>query len=323
MEWLNYHHLFYFWKVVRAGSITRASRELHLAPSTISAQMRMLEEQLGEKLLARQGRTVAPTDVGRMVVRYAEEIFGIGRELMDAVKQRPTGRPLRLVIGVDDVLPKDVAYHLIKPALRLPEPVRILCREASLERLLADLAVHEIDLVLSDALVTPTVNVRAYNHFLGECGVMFVGTPNLAKLYRRSFPKSLDGAPILLPTDDTAIRRSLDQWLEAQNVRPVLIGEFEDLALMRVFGQAGVGIFPVPSVVEKHFEKQFHLERVGLAHEVRTRFYAISTEKKLKHPAVVAICDTARQTLFRSFNTRSRSTTRSRSNRMKSKDSRR
>ena len=312
MEWLNYHHLFYFWKVVRAGSITRASRELYLAPSTISAQMRSLEQQLGEKLLMRQGRNVAPTEVGRMVVRYAEQIFGIGQELMDAVKQRPTGRPLRLVIGVDDVLPKDVAYQLIKPALHLPEPVRILCREASLERLLADLAVHEIDVVLSDSPVTPTLNVRAYNHLLGECGVMFVGTTRLAKLYRRAFPKSLDTAPVLLPTDDTAIRRSLDQWLEAQNIRPLLVGEFEDLALMRVFGQAGVGIFPVPSVVERHYEKQFALERVGQAHDVRTRFYAISTEKRLKHPAVVAICDIARQTLFRSFNTASRPTSRRR-----------
>jgi len=308
MEWLNYHHLYYFWKVVRAGSITRASQELLLAPSTVSAQLRSLEEQLGEKLLVRQGRTVVPTEVGRMVVRHAEEIFGLGRELLDAVKQRPTGRPLRLVIGVDDVLPKDVAYQLIKPALHLPERVRILCREASLERLLADLAVHEIDLVLSDAVVTPSLSVRAYNHLLGECGVMFVGTPKLAKLYRRGFPKSLDGAPILLPTDDTAIRRSLDQWLETQNVRPELIGEFEDLALMRVFGQAGVGIFPVPSVVEKHFVKQFGLEHVGNAQGVRSRFYAISTEKKLRHPAVVAICDTARQTLFRPFNTGSRRT---------------
>jgi LysR family transcriptional activator of nhaA len=312
MEWLNYHHLFYFWKVVRTGSITRAARELHLASSTVSAQMRTLEEQLGEKLLTRHGRTVVPTEVGRMVVRYAEEIFGIGQELMDAVKQRPTGRTLRLVIGVDDVLPKDVAYQLIKPALHLPEPVRILCREASLERLLADLAVHEIDVVLSDSPVTPTLNVRAYNHLLGECGVMFVGTAKLAKSYRRAFPKSLAGAPMLLPTDDTAIRRSLDQWLEAKNIRPALIAEFEDLALMRVFGQAGVGIFPVPSVVERHFEKQFGLERIGRAHDVRTRFYAISTEKKLKHPAVVAICDTARKTLFRSFSAGSRSTSRGR-----------
>jgi LysR family transcriptional activator of nhaA len=238
--------------------------------------------------------------VGRVVVRHAEEIFGIGRELMDHVKQRPTGRPLRLVVGVDDVVPKDVAYQIIKPALHLPESIRILCREASLERLLADLAIHEIDVVLSDSPVTPSINVRAYNHLLGECGVMFVGTPNLAKKYRRTFPKSLEAAPILLPTDDTAIRRSLDQWLETQDVRPVVVGEFEDVALMRVFGQAGVGIFPVPAVVERHYEKQFALQRVGSAHDVRTRFYAISREKKVTHPAVVAICDTARQTLFRS-----------------------
>lgn len=306
MEWLNYHHLYYFWKVVRAGSIARASTELYLSPSTVSAQLRLLEEQLGEKLLTRERRVAVPTEVGRMVCRYAEEIFGVGQELLDAVRQRPTGRPLRLVVGVDDVLPKEVAHQLIEPALHLPEPVRLLCREASLERLVAELAVHEIDLVLSDAGITPTLSVRAYGHLLGECGVVFMGTPALAATHRRGFPRSLDGAPVLLPTDDTAIRRNLDQWFATRNLRPVVIGEFEDLSLLRVFGQAGTGVFAVPEVVEKQFKKQYGFERIGRADDLRSRFYALSLERQVKHPAVAAICAVARRRLGRPTGVRRR-----------------
>ena len=298
MEWLNYHHLFYFWKVVRAGSIARACVELRLAPPTISAQLRNLEEQMGEKLLTRSGRSLVPTEMGRMVFRYAEDIFGLGQEMVDAVKQRPTGRPLRLVIGVDDVLPKEIAHRLIEPALHLREKVRILCREASLERLVAALAVHELDVVLSDAPIPPSLNFRAYSHLLGECGMSFVGTPKLAGLLRRRFPKSLDGAPVLLPTADTAIRRNLDHWFDTLEIRPVVVGEFEDYALLRVFGEAGVGVFPAPSVLDQQMRRQYGLERIGRTETVRGRFYAISIERKLKHPAVVAICQTARQKLF-------------------------
>jgi LysR family transcriptional regulator, transcriptional activator of nhaA len=298
MEWLNYHHLFYFWKVVRSGSISAACKELRLAPPTISAQLRTLEEQLGEKLLRRKGRTLEPTDVGRMVFRYAEEIFGLGRELMDAVKQRPTGRPIRLVVGIDDVVPKEIAHALIEPALRLPEPVRLLCREGSLEPLVAKLSIHELDVVLSDAPVTPSLNVRAFNHPLGECGVTWMAAPALAQAYRRGFPGSLDGAPILLPTDDTAIRRGLDQWFEKKRVRPVLIAEFEDYALLRAFGQRGTGVLPVPAVLEKDFRRQYALQRIGTVDGVVGRFYAVSIERKIRHPAVAAICESARRTLF-------------------------
>jgi LysR family transcriptional regulator, transcriptional activator of nhaA len=298
MEWLNYHHLLYFWKVVRAGSITRACQELRLAPPTISAQLRSLEAQLGEKLLVRSGRTLVPTEMGRTVFRYADEIFSIGRDLLDAVKHRPSGQPLRLVVGVDDVLPKEIAYRLIEPALHLEMPARILCREAGLERLVADLAVNELDVVLSDAPITPSLNIRLYNHYLGDCGVSFMCTPELARRYGRGFPKLLNGAPILLPTDDTAIRRNLDLWFERRGVRPVLVGEFEDYALLRVFGLAGSGIFPVPSVLEQQLRKQHGMVRLGRPGNVRGQFYAISVERKLKHPAVLAICETARQKLF-------------------------
>jgi LysR family transcriptional activator of nhaA len=294
MEWLNYHHLLYFWQVVRLGSITAACKELRLAPPTVSAQLRNLEDQLGEKLLTRKGRTLVPTDVGQMVYGYAEQIFGLGQELMDAVKQRPSERPLRLVVGIDDVLPKEIAHALIEPALALKQPVRLLCREGSLEPLLAALALHQLDVVLSDSPVTPSLNVRAFNHPLGECGVVWMGAPAVAKAHRRGFPKSLHGAPVLLPTDDTSIRRDLDQWCDSREIRPTLVAEFEDYGLLRVFGQQGAGVFPVPSVLEKVFQKQYGLHRIGLADGVVVRFFAVSVERRIRHPGVAAICETAR-----------------------------
>lgn len=294
MEWLNYHHLFYFWSVVRAGSITRACEELLLAPPTVSAQLRSLDEQMGEKLLVRSGRGLKPTDAGRVVFRYADQIFSLGREMLDAVKQRPSSRPLSLFVGVDDVLPKEIAQRLIEPALRLDTPVRLVCREASLDRLVAALVVHELDVVLCDAPITPILDVRAYNHHLGGCGVIFMAPRELARRYRRGFPRSLGGAPMLLPTSDTDIRRSLDQWLDTKEIRPNLIGEFEDYALLRVFGQEGAGVFPVPSALEKQFRTKYQLARVGPVKDVQANFYAVSVERRIKHPAVIAIREAAR-----------------------------
>jgi LysR family transcriptional activator of nhaA len=298
MEWVNYQHLLYFWTVVRAGGISKASDELRLTPPTISAQLRTLEDSLGEKLLIRSGRNLKPTEMGHLVYQYADEIFSLGRELLGAVKQRPSGRPARLVVGIDDVLPKEIAYRLIKPALSLRTPVRILCREASLERLVADLAVHELDVVLSDAPATPSLNIRAYNHLLGDCGITFVGTPKVVGLCKGKFPRSLHGAPVLLPTNDTAIRRNLDQWFDAVGIRPVVVGEFEDYALLRVFGAGGTGIFPVPSVLDDQFRRNFGMRRIGEVQSVRSSFYAISIERRVNHPAVAAICETARRKLF-------------------------
>lgn len=298
MEWLNYHHLYYFWTVVRAGGVTKASKELRLAPPTVSAQLRQLEDSLGEKLMTRAGRNVVPTETGRMVFAYANDIFTLGRELMDAIHNRGPQRTARIVIGIDDVLPKEIAHRLIEPALALERPVRIVCREASFERLIADLAVHELDVVLSDAPIGPTASVRAYNHLLGECGTIFMATEAAAKRYRRHFPKSLDRAPMLLPTDDTAIRRSLDQWFDSLGVRPDVIGEFEDYALIREFARGGTGIFPAPSVLEENLRSLYGLCRVGTTKVVRGRFYAISPERKLRQPAVLAICETARHKFF-------------------------
>lgn len=295
MEWLNYHHLHYFWTVARTGSISKASQELHVSPPAISSQLRSLEENLGDKLFVRSGRNLVLTEVGRAVFSYAEEIFALGRELMHAVKDRPGGRPLRLVIGVVDVLPKMIAQWLIAPALQLHMPVRIVCREGSSDYLASQLAVHELDVVLSDVAVTSNVRIRAYNHLLGECGMTFVATRKLAKSLKPNFPRSLHGAPMLLPTENTGVRRNLDHWFDAQDICPQITGEFQDYALLRAFGQAGVGVFAIPSVFEKQIEQQGSLQRIGRTEDVRNRFYAISVERKLKHPAVLAICDTARQ----------------------------
>jgi LysR family transcriptional activator of nhaA len=294
VEWLNYHHLLYFWTVVRTGSVAAASDELRLAPPTISAQIRTLENHIGEKLLRRSGRRVVPTEMGHAVFRYADEIFSLGRELLEMVHGRPTGRPLQLIIGVVDVMPKSIAYWLIEPALRLGERVRLLCREATPEQLLAQLSLQNLDVVLSDAPIAPGVKIRAYNHLLGETGTSFLADEGLARTHRRRFPKSLHGAPLLLPASNTAIRRGIDQWLDSLQVRPQIVGEFEDSELLWEFGKAGVGIFPVPTVLET---RMYRVKLLGRTDAVRGRFYAISVERRLKHPAVVAICETARREL--------------------------
>ena len=292
---INYQHLMYFWSVVRTGSLTRACEELALSAPTVSSQLRILEERLGEKLLLKSGRNLVPTDVGKMVYSYANEIFTLGQELLEALEQRPSGRPLRLVVGIDDVVPKEIAYKIVEPSMHLEQSVRVTCRESTLERLIADLAMHDVDVVLSDAPVTPTLNVRVYSHSLGSCNVYWMATPTLAKTLRRGFPQSLDGVPALLPPDDTAIRRALDQWLDRHNVRPLLLGEFEDYAMLREFARAGHGFAPVPSVLEAQFRRENGFVRIGMARGVQSEFYAISAERKIRHPAVVAMTDSARQ----------------------------
>jgi LysR family transcriptional activator of nhaA len=298
MEWLNYHHLLYFWAVAREGSVTRASEQLHLAQPTVSGQLKALEEALGEKLFERTGRRLVLTEVGGVVFRYADEIFSLGRELQDTLKGRPTGRPLRFTVGVADAVPKLVAYRLLLPALSLPEPVHVVCREDKPDRLLAELSVHSLDLVISDAPVGAAVKVKAYSHLLGETPVAFFGSEELASAHRKGFPRSLDGAPVLLPTEGSSLRRSLEQWLDAEGLRPRVVGEIEDSALLKVFGQAGVGLFPAPVAIEAEVRAQFGVKLVGRVDAVKERFYAISAERKLKHPAVVAISETARHDLF-------------------------
>ncbi|MEW5977821.1 MAG: transcriptional activator NhaR [Acidobacteriota bacterium] len=299
MEWLNYQHLLYFWAVAREGSVSRACRQLSLAQPTISGQLRVLERALGEKLFRRVGRNLVLTDVGQVVYRYADEIFSLGSELVDTLKGRPVGRPLRLAVGIADSVPKMIAYCLLRPALALPEPVRLICSEDRPERLLAELSLHQLDLVLSDAPVSSAVRIRAFNHLLGECGISFFAAAPLAARYRKRFPASLEGAPFLLPSDNATLRRALDQWFDSQHIRPKIVGEFQDSALLKVFGQSGAGVFVVPTAVEDEVCRQFKVSVVGRLESIIERFYAISVERKLRHPAVVAITDTARHEVFK------------------------
>ena len=298
MQHLNYHHLLYFWTVAREGSLTEGASKLHLTPQTISSQLRALEDALGEQLFDRSGRQLGLTEIGRVVFRYADDIFSLGRELIDSLEGRLSGRPLKLVVGVADVLPKLVAHQLIQPVFGLDEQVQVECRADTTERLLAALAVHELDVVLSDAPIPATANVRAFNHVLGECGVTFMASSPLVTAYRKGFPGSLDNAPFLLPTDGTTLRRSLDRWFDQKRIQPRIVGEFDDSALLKVFGQAGAGIFCVPAIVEDEVRRRYKVKKLGATNDLVERFYAISIERRIQHPAVAVVCDTARKRTF-------------------------
>ena len=298
MTWLNYHHQLYFWTVAREGSIARACAQLHLTQPTISGQLRCLDKALGAKLFERVGRNLVLTETGRVVFRYADEIFSLGRELQDTLEGRPPGRPLRLLAGVANTLPKEIAYRLLEPALRLREPVQLVCDHGTPDNLLAQLALNALDVVLADAPVSPSTKVRAFNHLLGECHVSIMGTSRLAAAYRRGFPRSLDGAPFLLPAENTALRRSLEQWFDSEGIRPLVRGEFADPGLLKVFGQNGAGVFAVRTAVEQETQRHYQVRLLGRIESIRERFYAISLERKLKHPAVLAITEAAREKLF-------------------------
>ncbi|NOR39614.1 MAG: transcriptional activator NhaR [Gammaproteobacteria bacterium] len=296
---INYKHLHYFWAVAKEGSIARASERLNLTPQTISGQLSLLEEHLGEALFARVGRNLELTESGRLVLSYADEIFSLGGELEEMVHNLPDGRPLLFKVGVADVVPKSIAYRLLAPALQLPEPVRIVCREGAIDALLAELAVHRVDLVIADGPIPPSVNVRGFNHQLGDCGITFFATPRLARKLGKKFPHSLNGAPMLMPGEMTVVRNRLMRWLDGLHIYPRIVGEFDDSALMKVFGRSGSGVFIAPTPTAEEVEKQYGVVSIGQTEEVREQFYAISVERKISHPAVVAITETAREWLFR------------------------
>jgi LysR family transcriptional activator of nhaA len=299
MEWLNYHHLLYFWMVAKEGSIARAGRVLRLAHPTISGQIHRLEEVLGEPLFTRKGRSLVLTDAGRVAFRYAEEIFALGQEFLDTLQGRGGTRPITVVVGVSDVLAKSIVHRMLEPAFHLEEEVRVICREdRSTDAFMGELAVHAVDVVLSDAPVPPDSPVRAFSHPLGECGSVFFAAPALAKSLRRRFPGSLDGAPFLLPGANSTLRRGLDEWFDSLEIRPKLIAELDDAALAKVLAEAGLGVFAAPDVIEQEVRRRYGVQVVGRVDDLRHRFYAISVERKLKNPAVVAICEAARRHIF-------------------------
>jgi LysR family transcriptional activator of nhaA len=296
LDQLNFHHLGYFRAVARTGSVQAAAAELGLAPSTVSAQVQVLARQLREPLFEKHGRGLALTDTGRLALRYAEEIHGLGEELLKVLSGQASGRPVELIVGIADALPKLVVRELLRPALRLETPVRLVCREDKAVRLSAELALHELDLVLSD--LPEPAGGRVHSHLLGESRIVFVAAPALARKLRRGFPRSLDGAPLLVPLPDSSLRRALDPWLRTHEIRPRIAGEFEDQALAKAFAQDGLGALPLPELIEGEASAQLGLERVGLARGLHERFYALTAERRIRHPAVEAIRSAARSELF-------------------------
>lgn len=296
---MNYKHLHYFLQVAKLGGVLRASERLHLSPQTISGQIQLLEDALGTPLFAKSGRGLALTDAGRMVLGYAEEIFSIGAELEEAVREYPRrGHALEFRVGVADAVPKSIACRLIEPAAQLPEPVRIVCREWKLDSLLAELAVHRLDLVISDAPIPESISVRAFNHKLGSCGASFFATPAVRERCAGPFPECLHGAPLLVPGEESALGRRLRDWFAARSLRPRIVGEFDDTALAKEFGRRGAGIFVGPTVLEREIEKQYTVQSLGAAPDVQQDFYAISVERRITHPCVTAISRAARDELF-------------------------
>jgi len=295
---INYKHLHYFWVVAREGGIARASERLHLTPQTISAQLGLLEEQLGTRLFDRVGRNLDISESGRLALRYADEIFSLGGELEEVIHQLPKERPLQFRVGVVDALPKSIAHRILQPVLSIPEPVRMTCREASLDDLLAELTLHRLDLVLADRPIPATVSARAYSHKLGTCAVSFLAKAELAQELDGDFPRCLDGAPMLLPGAGSQSRAAIDQWLDKQRIHPKVVAEFDDGALMKAFGKQGAGVFVAPAAIEAEVMRQYEVVSIGQVDDIKEEFYAISVERRVLHPVVAAIMDAAREQLF-------------------------
>jgi LysR family transcriptional activator of nhaA len=298
---MNYKHLHYFWRVAKLGGIARASEELHLTPQTISGQIKLLEDVLGAPLFAKHGRRLELTDAGRVAVGYAEDIFVLGSELQDSLRNYPdNGRTVEFRVGVADAVPKSIAYRLLEPAALMPMPVHMVCRGWKLDSLLAELAAHRLDLVISDAPIPGSVSVRAYNHRLGKSGVSFFASASLLKSCKGDFPGCLDGAPMLLPGEDAAVRSRLDRWVEVNKLKPMVVAEFDDGELMKAFGRRGRGVFIGPTVLESEIAAQYAVNTLGRTADVSVEFFAISIERRITHPCVKAIRELARDHLFAS-----------------------
>lgn len=296
---INYHHLLYFWMVAREGSISAACEKLHLAQPTISGQLKKFEQRIGGKLYERSGRELVLTQLGQTVFKYADEIFTAGQELAEVLRGRSSGRPERLHVGIPEVLPKLIVFRLLQPALKLPQPFHLVCREGTQEQLLTMLASHELDVVFSDSPSNSAIRVRVYHHSLGECRIGLFGTAKLVETYGSNPPESFSNAPFLLPARGTALRRSVDQWLLENDLGIHVVGEFDDPALMKVFAESGAGFVPAPLAVEQDIRLQFDLQRACIIPKAKEQFFAITGERKLKHPAVVAISESARRELFK------------------------
>ncbi|GLR70476.1 transcriptional activator NhaR [Agaribacter marinus] len=295
----NYKHLHYFWVVATEGSIARAAEKLFITPQTISGQLSMLEERIGQPLFDRVGRRLRLTETGRLVLRYADEIFELGKELTDVLRGAPLVGTSEFIISAASALPKTIVYKILEPALSLSEDVSLLCKEGPVETILGELAVHEVDMVLTDTPLSSAFSVKAYNHYLGQSDLTFFAAPELAGQLKGSFPDCLNNAPMLLPTKQYAIRQLFDKWSHDAGIFPLIRGQYDDSALMKSFGKAGFGVFFMPSIIEDEVEKGFNVDIIGNLSEITQKFYAISAERKVTHPAVAAVCSAARDIIFK------------------------
>ena len=298
MRHLNYNHLLYFWTVSREGSITGASESLHLTPQTVSAQIKLLEESIGQPLFKRAGRGLVLTDTGRIVQEYADEIFSTGIELAQHIRGDEAYRSQSLRVGIVNSMPKLIAYRILEPALGGSMPVRITCQEASLDHLLGDLAIHRLDLVVSDHAIPAGLSIKAFNHRLGTSAIGIFASRTIAKRYTRKFPASLNEAPMLPPVVTHPLRRGLDDWFQLMDIQPNVIAEFDDSALLKAFGEAGTGLFPSPIAIKDEIERMYHARCIGQVDSLQESYFAISPERKLKHPAVLEITEAARSALL-------------------------
>jgi LysR family transcriptional activator of nhaA len=296
MKNLNYKHLRYFWMVAKTGSIVRASEQLYLSPQSISGQLAELEDSLGVQLLRKAGRGLELTETGRRIYSYADEIFALGNELLDVIEDQKIRRPIPFRIGIADCVPKSVAYMVIEPALNVAEPIRLSCREGKLSVLLSDMSIHRLDLVIADRPMPASLNVKAYNHMLGESSLAVFGRPELVNsLSNKEFPKLLDKAPFLMPGEDFAVHLKLNQWFEKRRIFPRIVGEFDDSALLKFFGKAGVGLFVAPSAITDFVCDQYGVIKLGEIEGVTDQLYAITPERRLTHPGVIAVVNASRE----------------------------
>lgn len=286
---INFKHLKYFWAVAKEGSVTKASEFLNVTPQTISGQLKLLERDLGMKLFRKSGRNLALTAAGQKTLGYSEKIFQLEAELEMVLLGHAGNLGSLFRIGVVDAIPKLIAYQMIEPVLNSPEPLRLVCREGDLETLLADLAVHKLDLVLTDCPVPPMLRLNLFSHPLGECGTVFFGAKELADRYSKGFPDSLTGAPLLMHSKGSSLHSDLRKWFQAHKIFPTIKAEIEDSALLKVFGEKGLGIFNAPAVIKQEVIDQYGVKAIGKAEDLRVRFYAISAERELEHPGVAAI----------------------------------
>jgi len=298
MAGLNYKHLRYFWMVAKSGSIARASEQLHLTPQSISGQLTEFESALGVELFRRAGRGLELTETGQRMLGYADQIFTLGNELLESLREDALPQSVPFRVGIADSVPKMVAYRLVEPSLTSSEPIKLICREGRLTTLLADLAVHRLDMVIADRPMPDNLNVRGYDHFLGESGVSIFGARSMQPKNAKPFPAILDGMPFLMPGSDVALHPRLLRWFEAERLRPHVVGEFDDSALMMAFGQAGSGWFAAPTAIEDHVVRQYEVAVLGRVDTVREQIYAITNERKLTHPVIAAICRVAQHDIF-------------------------